>query len=105
MKWIKLVDTENIYLKRGTLLKFEASYPFESQVIMMVCEGHSINTFGLITITGFKAGINMYVQFPKEYTENGVMKDWLVNNWNYWVYPDSEVNNVLLHYPLNADDI
>lgn len=105
MKWVKLINDTETSLHRGTLLKFKATYPFEDEVVMMVCEGQSINTFGLITITGFKAGINLYVQFPKECVNNGLSRDWLINNWNYWVYPESDINEILLCRGLRATDI
>lgn len=104
MKWIKLIDYKELNIQRGTLLKFKASYPFEDYVVMMVCEGQAINTFGLITITGFKAGINLYVQFPEECIENGLSVDWLIKNWSYWVWSEGDVNDVWIHETLQADD-
>lgn len=105
MKWVKLIDSTEESLQRGALLKFKSTYPFEDKVIMMVCEGQSINTFGLMTITGFKAGINLYVQFPKECIENGLSKDWLVKNWNKWVWPEGNIDDVLIHEALKPCDL
>ena len=105
MKWSKLIDSNKLNFQRGELLKFKASYPFEDHVVMKLCEGQSTNTFGLITITGFKAGINLYVQFPEECVENGLSVNWLIKNWNYWVCPESDVNEVLVHENLQVSDL
>ena len=65
MNWLKLSEVKAAVISRGTLIKFTASYPFESKVVMMVCEApHTRSSFGLITITGYKAGINCYVVLP-----------------------------------------
>lgn len=104
MKWSKLVNFNEKYLNRGCLLKFKAHYPFEEEVIMMVCEsGHSQK--GLITISGHKAGINMYVLFPEEANPNGLSTEWLITNWTKWVWPESDINFVLVRPALTYDEI
>jgi hypothetical protein len=69
-EWEKLVDTKKDSLRRGALIKFPASHPFEGMVVMMVWQefGKAL-PMGLITITGYKAGINPYVTFPVEVCE------------------------------------
>jgi len=37
--------------------------------------------FGLITVTGYKAGINPYVIFPKDENTHGITARWLSENW------------------------
>ena len=107
MKWIKLIDMpDSFYLFRGALLKFNTEYPFEKKVIMMVCEDVG-NPFrlGLITITGTQAGLNMYTLLPMEASQNGLSSGWLIHNWNEWIYPNSDINEVMIHEGLSAHDL
>lgn len=106
MTWIKLLDSDIDYIQRGALLKFHASYPFEEEVIMMVCEGYG-NAFqkGLMTISGFKAGINAYVFFPENATTDGLSRRWLAENWTKWVWPDGDVETVLIREVLLASEL
>ena len=104
MKWSKLIDFNEQSLQRGYLLKFKSHYPFEDEVIMMVCEGgHSQK--GLITISGYKAGINMYVLFPEEANPDGLSTEWLIKNWTQWVWPEGDVNSVFVRPELTYDEI
>lgn len=82
MNWKKLTDISNDDISRGSLLKFNSEYPFEQQIIMMFCEVPSdLGKFGLITITGSKAGINPYFVFPDEVVDENKIRDWLIDNW------------------------
>ncbi|ROR24942.1 immunity protein 45 of polymorphic toxin system [Comamonas sp. BIGb0124] len=108
MMWVKLIDFERRSLRRGSLIKFHAGYPFEDEVVMMVCsspEG-SLNP-ALITITGHKAGINCYVAFPSEAQCEGVFLDvkWLIDNWAKWVWPEGSAEDVWASGPMSVDSI
>lgn len=108
MKWQRLTEYARTSLPRGALLKFPASYPFEDVVVMMVCEGpNSSSERCLRTITGHKAGINCYQAFPEEATNEHdfVSSAWLIQNWNKWVWPGGDVNDVLVREPLNAFEL
>ena len=105
MKWSKLIDFNEQYLQRGYLLKFKAHYPFEEAVIMMVCEGGCCQK-ALITISGYNAGINMYVLIPEEANpDGGISTKWLITNWTKWVWPEGDVNSVLVRSQLTYDEI
>ncbi|MFM0393910.1 Imm45 family immunity protein [Paraburkholderia phytofirmans] len=106
MTWKKLIESADPEMKRGTLLRFAAGQPFESHVVMMVCEApDKSDRLGLITISGYKAGINCYVVFPKETSPYHVSTRWLIDNWQLWVWPDGDVHEVEVHEPLNALEI
>lgn len=82
MNWKKLIDISNDDITRGSLLKFHSEHPFEKQVVMMFCEvPPDLGKFGLITITGSKAGINPYFVFPDDVVDENKIKDWLIDNW------------------------
>lgn len=106
-KWEKLVNSEKINLQRGDLLRFSAGQPFEDHVIMMICESpNKSGELGLITISGYKAGINCYVEFPSESRGSiGISSPWLIKNWQSWVWPDGDVQNVEIRDALDASDI
>jgi hypothetical protein len=104
MNWEKLIESKEVILRRGGFLKFDAGEAFEKKVVMMICEacGDPFKK-GLITITGHKAGINHYVVFPQ--TDGVILRDWLIDNWNEWVWPDGDVSNVLFCSRLDASDL
>jgi hypothetical protein len=107
----KLVDTNKDSLRRGALIKFPASHPFEGMVVMMVWqEFFKALPMGLITITGYKAGINPYVTFPVEVCERADMPPcvpckWLRENWNHWVWPTGDVNEVYIRDELWIEEL
>lgn len=104
--WKKLIESTDPELKRGMLLRFAAGQSFESHVVMMVCEDpDKSDRLGLITISGYKAGINCYVVFPKEASPYQVSTRWLIDNWQLWVWPDGDVTEVEIRESLNALDI
>lgn len=109
-KWIKLVDCEETEFWRGMLLCFSASYPFEDKVVMMLSQ-HRMGEepFDLVTITGHKSGINPYVVFPKESQISSdklaLSKEWLIQNWTKWVWPDGDVNDVWVSDSLEVSEV
>ncbi len=109
MNWIRLSENKSTVISRGSLIKFTASYPFENEVIMMVCEApHSRSSLGLITITGYKAGINCYVVFPDaaRSDEAAICNQWLYDNWQHWVWPESSPDDIfILPEGLSAGDL
>lgn len=108
--WLRLSKNKATTLPRGALIRFTASYPFESEVVMMVCDApHDSKRLGLITISGYKAGINCYVAFPDEFhvLENHELRsDLLYENWQNWVWPEGSPDNAwILPKGLSADDL
>ncbi len=105
-KWEKLISYEQSIVQRGTLLKFPAGQSFEGSVVMMVCEAPMDSSgTGLISITGYKSGINCYVIFPKIQETSPLSTQWLVANWNDWVWPDGDINEILIRPPLQAEEL
>jgi hypothetical protein len=111
MSWEKLTDSSFVALPRGYLLKFPASAPFESEVVMMICGhpegGRRLASVALISITGYCAGINPYVEFPSTAIEEeaGISRKWLIENWTKWVWPKGNVSDVLVRKELDAADL
>jgi hypothetical protein len=110
MIWKKIVSKQESSIFRGTLLKFPASYPFESEVVMMLCELRiGDRQYGLVTITGYNAGINPFVAFPNECMLDdksiAFSRDWLIQNWTKWVWPEGDINDVLFCERLDVHDL
>ena len=105
-KWEKLTEYASAHLQRGALLKFRAGYPFEDQVVMMVCEAPDKSPRkGLIAITGYKAGINCYVLLPCENVSGDLETKWLLENWQQWVWPGGNVEDVEIREALAVEDL
>ena len=48
----------------------------------------------------------MYVLFPEEANpDGGISTKWLITNWTKWVWPESDVNSVLVRSELTYDEI
>jgi hypothetical protein len=108
--WLRLAENKTIMLSRGALLRFPASYPFEDEVVMMVCDApHDPKTLGLITISGYKAGINCYVAFPDDFhafDTHQLRGNCLYDNWQNWVWPEGSPDDAwILPGGLNANDL
>ncbi len=105
MIWQKLETFEEENLWSGTVFRFPAKYPFESQVdFMLFMDSSSESGFSLICTTGQKAG-NKEGWLPKEALSSGktiaISRGWLVKNWQEWVYKETPVSEVLVvsNYP------
>ena len=109
MIWLNLSKNKAAAISRGCLIKFAASYPFENEVIMMVCEApHTRLSLGLMTISGYKAGINCYVVFPDSARNEDatISAQWLYDNWQHWVWPEGNPDDVwILPEGLSAVDL
>jgi Immunity protein 45 len=106
MNWKKLTESSDFVLKRGTLIRFSAGQPFESRVVMMICEAPGkTGQLGLMAVTGYKSGINCYVVFPEQPTSDCISNQWLIDNWQLWVWPGGDVNEVEVRDSLDAMEI
>lgn len=77
---------------------------------MMVCEhrlGGAEFPYCLVTITGYKAGINPLQALPAESKADtgGLSRDWLVSNWTKWVWQEGDASAVLIRESLNASEL
>ena len=98
-KWLRLIDSKEQEIRRGSLLRCPAQYPYESIVEFMVFEANdSERGLGLMISSGYKAGLTLVIlpfeSRPKG--KSGLMTQWLINNWQTWVYPEANVNEVWL---------
>jgi hypothetical protein len=88
----------------GTILRFPAKWPYENVVdLMLISIPDDESEFGLVVTTGQKAGL-LLVKLPKECESQlgrGVRIEWLISNWDKWIYPECNVSevHVLEHYP------
>jgi len=104
-KWKSLTEAGEA-LSRGALLRFSAGQAFEDRVVMMVCEAPDGAGMALMSITGYKAGINCYVIFPDEaMTPEGISTGWLLANWSQWVWPGRAGAEVQFKRSLSVDEI
>ncbi|SDF95499.1 Imm45 family immunity protein [Pseudomonas thivervalensis] len=99
MKGIKLVDSLAPAVTRGQIFRLPARWPYEEIVDFMVVDipddqyGHSI-----AVASGNKAGL-LVVRLPVESRFSGtreISREWLVENWAKWIYPDCPVEKVYL---------
>jgi len=91
MQWLKLSEHKQTPIYRGSLVRFSASYPFEAEVVMMVCDSHlGKGRLGLITISGNKAGFNCFSTFPEHArnADGSITAGMIYDNWATWI--DSE---------------
>jgi len=109
--WKSLVLLKDeMSLCRGAWLRFPATYPFEAEIIWMICENRLDINFPInfITISGDKAAINPVQCLPREclHSEGGLSISWLKLNWKKWVYSECNVDDVLVKLnPLNVEKI
>lgn len=100
----KLINYKEDIISRGSILRFKAVYPYEDYVDIMLIENtDKASNHSLIISSGHKAGL-ILLRLPLESEANdfiGVKKDWLIKNWEYWIYPECHINNVYImrNYP------
>lgn len=96
-KPVKLTDLKKQTLYHGNILRLPAQWPYEEFVDFMVFDTQDPERpNGLIVSSGYKAGL-ILVRLPKEsgLTEiGGLSTQWVINNWERWIYPECNVNDV-----------
>ncbi|PAU53600.1 hypothetical protein BZL41_23160 [Pseudomonas sp. PIC25] len=94
---VRLIDLKENFIWHGNVLRLPGKYPYEKFVDFMVYETQDKDRpYGLIVTSGYKAGL-ILVQLPRECSSTeggGIRKDWLVSNWEKWIYPDCNVAEV-----------
>ncbi|EAA7203442.1 TPA: Imm45 family immunity protein [Citrobacter farmeri] len=91
---MKLIDYKNKSIKRGTVFRLPAVWPYEEWVDFMVID--LFETHGLVVSSGHKAGL-ILISLPIESasTEGRALStEWIITNWAKWIYPDCHVENV-----------
>ncbi|MBC3486938.1 Imm45 family immunity protein [Pseudomonas kermanshahensis] len=100
----KLIEHPEGIVSNGTILRFPAKWPYEDTVdLMLTSIPDDESGFGLVVTTGQKAGL-ILVRLPAECESQlgrGVRLEWLIANWEKWIYPECNVSEVRLleHYP------
>lgn len=91
---MKLIDYKNKSIKRGTVFRLPAVWPYEEWVDFMVID--LFETHGLVVSSGHKAGL-ILLSLPIESasTEGRALStEWIITNWAKWIYPECNVENV-----------
>ncbi|WP_347114309.1 Imm45 family immunity protein [Leclercia sp. S52] len=91
---MKLIDYKNKSIKRGTVFRLPAVWPYEEWVDFMVID--LFETHGLVVSSGHKAGL-ILISLPIESasTEGRALStEWIITNWAKWIYPECNVENV-----------
>ncbi|WP_225771997.1 Imm45 family immunity protein [Pseudomonas sp. Marseille-Q5115] len=88
---VHLVSLEENELWHGNVLRTPGKYPYEKYVDFMVFETRDTNsTYGLMVTSGYKAGmILVYLPAQSSALGGGVSKEWVISNWNRWIYESS----------------
>ncbi|WP_433692351.1 hypothetical protein [Herbaspirillum seropedicae] len=108
LRWLPLCEHKDVRLCLGALLKFDSSYPFEEQVVMMVCDSPVRDArLGLFTISGYKAGFNCVFNLPPEATnpDGSLTAGTLYDNWERWIGEWSPDRAWILPEGLRAEDL
>ncbi|EKN4689917.1 Imm45 family immunity protein [Yersinia ruckeri] len=91
---MKLVDYKNKSIKRGSVFRLPAVWPYEAWVDFMVID--LFDAHGLVVSSGHKAGL-ILISLPVESgsTEGRALStEWVINNWAEWIYPECDVGDV-----------
>ncbi|MGS1010518.1 Imm45 family immunity protein [Achromobacter anxifer] len=94
----RIVESSVDSIQRGNIFRVRGKYPYEEWVDFMVYEVPADDRgYGLIVTSGYKAG-SVVVHLPKEsYSEScGLNKNWVIVNWNKWIYPECDIMDVYL---------
>lgn len=95
-KKTSLKDFNGSSFDRGVVFRFRAKYPYEESIDFMLCETQiEERPYGLIVTSGYKAGL-IVVNLPLECCSmaGGIRKEWIIDNWRLWIYPDCDVSDV-----------
>lgn len=91
---MKLIDYKNKSIKRGSIFRLPAVWPYEEWVDFMVID--LFETHGLVVSSGHKAGL-ILISLPIESasTEGRALStEWVITNWAKWIYPECNVDDV-----------
>lgn len=98
MVWEKLLDTRLDVLCTGAILSCNAGHPYQERIDIMLFDNMEADRgVGLICTTGYYSG-RIMVQLPRESMHEGknLSVEWLVDNWNHWVRPDTDINEIFV---------
>jgi Immunity protein 45 len=96
LTWVPL-STLREPIGRGSRLRLQGEYPYESIVEFLVFDGQG-EGLGLIVDTGYKAGL-IAVVFPKEslHPRTGMLSaQWLIDNCGKWIFPPTRAEDIMV---------
>lgn len=98
----KLLDWDQEGFGHGEILRVRGQVPYEHYVDFMIFDNQDkIYPFGLLTMTGKMAGL-IFAIFPQECSMgdgmHGLDYQWLLDNWEIFIYPDCPVSDVYVTY-------
>lgn len=93
---MKLIEHQSSSIKRGSIFRLPAVWPYEAWVDFMVID--LFDAHGLVVSSGHKAGL-ILISLPIESGSNegrALSTEWIINNWNEWIYPECKVEDVYI---------
>lgn len=114
--WVKLNNYPDDFIRRGAIFRIPSTnknrenWYRDDFVDLMVFDASGAfedRVYGLICISGNKAGL-INTTFPKESSGSnsiGLRKEWVIKEWNIWVYPDGSVSDVWIKDPERASSL
>jgi hypothetical protein len=110
MTWKRLKDFEDDNVYRGSVFRTPAKPPHEQFVDLMIVEDvHSDSGFSLVIVTGYDAGI-VRLSLPEEAGTpeqrriRSLSRRWIMNNWQKWIWPDNNADQVLFRRYYTVED-
>ena len=100
-----LIHATEQEIQRGQILQCPVAG--EEDIFLMVCEVIGEETYQLLIINGYKAGLS-YCILPREAISihgYGINTKWLIKNWSTWGVMHSSIEKVLLLGELNYANI
>ncbi|WBV22405.1 MULTISPECIES: Imm45 family immunity protein [Pantoea] len=91
---MKLINYKNKSIKRGTVFRLPAVWPYEEWVDFMVID--LFETHGLVVSSGHKAGL-ILISLPIESASvegRALSTEWIITNWAKWIYPECNIEDV-----------
>ncbi|HCR58845.1 Imm45 family immunity protein [Raoultella terrigena] len=96
---MKLINYKEKGISRGTVFRLPATWPYEEWVDFMLFETQDDERpYGLIVSSGYKAGLFL-IKLPIESISDeghGLSTEWVIANWEKWIYPECDVSDVYL---------
>lgn len=99
-----LVNYEEKSLQRGKVLLCRDDS--NDLIALMISEVVGENTYNLMVISGYKAGLNyccLPIQAVHKESGFGIDTKWLVENWNHYGYQGSSIENVSVSDEIDAN--
>jgi hypothetical protein len=99
MMKVKLIEYAEKSISRGMIFRLPGEWPYESVVDFMVVDfADADRPHGLVISSGHKAGL-ILVKLPNESNSDegrALSTEWVINNWEKWIYPECNVDDVYL---------